>query len=302
MSHNHKITYNKLVRDRIPEIIEADGKKCEFEVLSQEQYIIMLETKLSEELAEYQESKSLEELADLLEVMKALVEARGYTWEDLSSLRKEKLLERGGFSGRILLKTVFDPFEDDSLSARISRNKEAILEKIDLQTLDKYCWIQENVHERDVSTDGEFQGKFINFYSMRYVSNRFRNAFFVLFEKIKTNPDVSFEDVARRLYAIDGKHQFSFITKMLHTINPKRPIFDSQVNDALRLRSYQPDFEKKLKRDNEILSEISDQYGLLVGVAAVKDILTELDRRTCPRMITNEKKIDFILWALGAKN
>ena len=57
--------YNKLVRDRIPEIIKADGKTCVCETLSDEHYLYLLDQKLNEELAEYQESKSLEELADL---------------------------------------------------------------------------------------------------------------------------------------------------------------------------------------------------------------------------------------------
>lgn len=98
--------YHKLVRDHIPEIIEKDGKTCICETLSQEQYIAMLDAKLNEELAEYQESKSLEELADLLEVMGAVVKARGYTWEQLTTIRKKKRAERGGFDKRILLKTV----------------------------------------------------------------------------------------------------------------------------------------------------------------------------------------------------
>ncbi len=63
----------------------------------------MLDTKLNEELLEYQESKSLEELADLLEVIHAIVIARGYSWNDLNALRQAKLKERGGFEKRILL-------------------------------------------------------------------------------------------------------------------------------------------------------------------------------------------------------
>lgn len=58
---------NKLVRDRIPDIIEADGKTCITEVLDQVTYLQMLDEKLTEELTEYQESNSMEELADLLE-------------------------------------------------------------------------------------------------------------------------------------------------------------------------------------------------------------------------------------------
>ena len=106
-SENPKI-YFKLVRDRIPEIIEKDGKRCVCETLSPDKYIAMLDAKLNEELAEYQQSKSLEELADLLEVMEAVVRARGYTWAQLTETRKKKLEDRGGFEKRILLKEVYE--------------------------------------------------------------------------------------------------------------------------------------------------------------------------------------------------
>ena len=100
--------YNKLVRDRIPEIIETDGNICVTEVLPDDRYLQMLDAKLDEELAEYQESKSLEELADLLEVMRAVVKARGWTWEQLEQVRQEKADKRGGFEQKILLKEVIE--------------------------------------------------------------------------------------------------------------------------------------------------------------------------------------------------
>ena len=98
--------YHKLVRDRIPEIIEADGKTCICEALSQEDYLRLLDEKLNEELAEYQESKSLEELADLLEVMQAVVKARDWTVEELEQVRAEKAAKRGGFEKKLLPKQV----------------------------------------------------------------------------------------------------------------------------------------------------------------------------------------------------
>lgn len=100
--------YQKLVRDRIPEIIEADGKTCVTETLSDSRYLEMLDAKLAEELAEYRESKSLEELADLLEVMRAVVQARDWTWEQLEQVRQEKAVQRGGFEKKILLKEVIE--------------------------------------------------------------------------------------------------------------------------------------------------------------------------------------------------
>ncbi len=100
--------HDKLVRDRIPEIIESDGKTCVTETLSDARYLEMLDAKLNEELAEYQESKSLEELADLLEVLQAVVRARGWIWEQLELTRQEKAAKRGGFEKKLLLKEVLE--------------------------------------------------------------------------------------------------------------------------------------------------------------------------------------------------
>ena len=72
--------YNKLVRDRIPEIIEASGKICATEILSDEAYLRMVDDKLDEELAEYHRDQTIEELADLLEVIYAAAMARAIRW------------------------------------------------------------------------------------------------------------------------------------------------------------------------------------------------------------------------------
>ena len=115
--------YNKLVRDRIPEIIETSGKTCTVETLTDEKYIAMLDAKLNEELAEYQESKNLEELADLLEVMSAVVKARGYSWDELTEVRKKKREARGGFEKKILLKEVFENVSSQAKSELSSQMK-----------------------------------------------------------------------------------------------------------------------------------------------------------------------------------
>lgn len=89
--------YHKLVRDRIPEIIEADGKTCVFAALSNEDYIALLDQKLNEELAEYQESKSLEELADLLRSYAGCCKS---PWLDIGRVRTSTG-RQSGKAGRI---------------------------------------------------------------------------------------------------------------------------------------------------------------------------------------------------------
>lgn len=105
------ITYNKLVRDKIPEIIEKDNKTCEIRILDDDEYLKMIDAKLDEELAEYHKDQNLEELADILEVLYAATKARGYSLEELEECRREKAEKRGEFKRKILLKTVINGYD-----------------------------------------------------------------------------------------------------------------------------------------------------------------------------------------------
>lgn len=97
------MTYNKLVRDRIPEIIRAQGESPSIRILSQQEYRVQLERKLDEEVSEFHNDRNLEELADILEVIYALTENLGFSKEDLMAAYQKKHDERGGFSDRIFL-------------------------------------------------------------------------------------------------------------------------------------------------------------------------------------------------------
>lgn len=99
-------TYNKLVRDKIPQVIRATGKECEFEIASKEEKYELLEAKLKEEVNEFLEDKNLEELADVMEVLFGLADSLGYKEEDLVKAREKKREERGGFKDGVVLKTV----------------------------------------------------------------------------------------------------------------------------------------------------------------------------------------------------
>ena len=101
----HKI-YNKLVRDRVPEIIKESKQIPEYIILSDEEYMAELNKKLKEETAEYLTSNEIEDLADILEVVFAICEARGISEDKIQEVRKEKAIRRGGFQNKILLKTV----------------------------------------------------------------------------------------------------------------------------------------------------------------------------------------------------
>lgn len=98
--------YNKLVRDKIPQIIENAGKSFSAHIASKEEYTSLLEEKLLEEVNEYQQDKNLEELADIMEVIIGLAKSMGHSEEELFIKRMEKREERGGFSEGIVLEKV----------------------------------------------------------------------------------------------------------------------------------------------------------------------------------------------------
>ena len=102
------ITHNKLVRDKIPDIIKSAGKQAVTRVLTDGEYLAELDRKLSEECAEYQADKSLEEMADVLEVLYAIATAHGYSVEELERVHAEKAEKRGGFADKIFLEEVLE--------------------------------------------------------------------------------------------------------------------------------------------------------------------------------------------------
>lgn len=95
--------YNKLVRDRIPEIIKNQGETPHFRILGDAEYTQGLERKLDEEVAEFHKEQNLEELADILEVVFALSETLGHSREELMEVYRKKNEKRGGFRERIFL-------------------------------------------------------------------------------------------------------------------------------------------------------------------------------------------------------
>jgi len=104
--------YNKLVRDKIPQVIAESGLGCRTRILSEDEYRKELDIKLREEIEEYfrtdNSQDALEELSDLLELIRALARVHGADWEQLEALRAKKAEARGGFEERVFLIDVDD--------------------------------------------------------------------------------------------------------------------------------------------------------------------------------------------------
>lgn len=95
--------YNKLVRDKIPDIIKAEGRNVKTKVLNDKEYRNELNRKLQEEVKEYLEDNNIEELADIVEVIYGILNSMDISIEEFEKIRKDKVEKRGAFIEKIFL-------------------------------------------------------------------------------------------------------------------------------------------------------------------------------------------------------
>tara|TARA_R100000008_G_scaffold84499_2_gene72027 strand:+ start:582 stop:893 length:312 start_codon:yes stop_codon:yes gene_type:complete len=98
--------YNKLVRDKIPGILTAEGKTFTVRYADEDEYKELLKQKLKEETNEFIKDSTLEELADIFEVFSAIVDAFGYTQDELIECMSAKSDEKGAFVDKVILLSV----------------------------------------------------------------------------------------------------------------------------------------------------------------------------------------------------
>ena len=95
--------YDKAIRDKIPQIIKESGSTSHIKTLSDKEFLEKMEKKLDEEVAEYHQSKSVEEIADIMEVLERIAELRGTSVKELMRIKEKKAQKRGKFEKNLFL-------------------------------------------------------------------------------------------------------------------------------------------------------------------------------------------------------
>lgn len=103
--------FNKLVRDKIPEKIERNGEIAKTRILNDDEYIKQLNIKLKEEVEEYLQDNNIEEIADIMEVLLAILKYNNVEYDEFEKIRISKVQKRGAFDERIFLEKTYDKGE-----------------------------------------------------------------------------------------------------------------------------------------------------------------------------------------------
>lgn len=168
--------------------------------------------------------------------------------------------------------------------------------------LEQYTNIMEKVRAVDVSADTDFQRGFNYFYKIRR-NDEWRTSFYELFEECKSLEQVSFEHILRSLYEKTGQIEPSFSSKLLSTLNPDMPIWDSIVLPKLGLKpSAAERDDRRLDSTVKIYQDMVSWYQKFLQTPQAQNFIDAWDI-AFPELasITAVKKVDFILWGSGSE-
>ncbi|MCD8372173.1 MAG: hypothetical protein LUD27_02600 [Clostridia bacterium] len=174
-----------------------------------------------------------------------------------------------------------------------------VLKKL-IKAIDGYNEIQKYYEDNKIS-DEAFIKKYCSFYQLRFVSDGFKSTYFAIMQRLRDGEALTFKQIAEELYSVDGKHQLSLISKLMHTADTDLPVYDSLVAETLATDPLTPDagIEQKIAESEVILSGISALYAELKENADFAAAVAEFDGKL-PNKISFVKKCDLIMWSQGA--
>ena len=168
--------------------------------------------------------------------------------------------------------------------------------KIFKKHFEDYKVIIDRLKEEDVSKDSIFQRKYKAFYGMRYQSVEFCNVYFELLERSKNKVDIDLKDIIQKLFQVDGKYEFSFATKLLHTVCQTQPIYDSNIGKFFNIDISNRKKETRYKDTEKVYGFLQFEYKRVLAEKLLAETLLYLRAEYNLMDITDEKIIDSIIW------
>lgn len=179
------------------------------------------------------------------------------------------------------------------------KHVEEILKKTELeQGLKKYILIMEEFKKVNVAEDISYQKTFRDFYQMRrFYSDEFASEYFKIMEDMKRVQNVTFEEIFQRVKCIQNTYEISFASKMLHTFDPSKPIWDSIVTKGhFKITAPYPGAKNREKAFCDRYQKYVNTFSEYMNSDEGKTIIQIFNQHFSNSEISDVKKIDFILW------
>lgn len=186
------------------------------------------------------------------------------------------------------------------LLTTVIQNLPSIFEKLKPSHFERYAYLIHNLKSTDVSANAAFQKKFNGLYRVRFRPAEWKKVYYAWMEKMKTNPNPSFEETMNHLYQQTGKIEPSFSSKLVAIINPHAPVYDSVVASHLGLnapKQYLPD-HVRIQAFAELYTSLSNQMNRLIEQPDFPQLSRALDAQF-PKFapaLTSMRKLDLLLW------
>ena len=191
----------------------------------------------------------------------------------------------------------------------IKRNSAKIIQEITQEEIDLYVFIQEQFTKQKSGVCGKYFKKlFLIFYGTRisqiptYFDKLFDNNLYNSLHSVKNFDELEniYEELLDSFYSDSDKYQYSYISKLVHTINPDFPIYDSNVIVALGLKE-SPDTEQRRKEFWSIIyKKIYNIYQIIVEKELLKEVIENFSIKREITSMNNIKILDFLFWGAGA--
>jgi hypothetical protein len=202
------------------------------------------------------------------------------------------------------------PNSNIEISKWINENASFVVNTINRTDVDKYLTIQSEFNKGKVSSNKKFRSYFKNFYGLNIAAlgDDFEQLFFTIFDRLSDNRTTSphLENILFELYQVktmagNQTVQFSFLTKMVHTIDNKKPIYDSKVRVLFEFpEAYTiSEFDKKVAEYLRQYSILEYKYEDILKNNMIDKALKVFDLRFNKIEMSEEKKLDFMLWTTG---
>lgn len=208
----------------------------------------------------------------------------------------------------------FYDVKTDQLIGVFRDKSDRIIQNLDRESIDVFNFLKTEFGKGDVSKNHLFQFIFRSFYRLDNagLTSEFKSRFFELMEENRNNKSIEIEylllDLEKypRIKEIKkeqdkGSFQFSFVTKLINTIDPEFPIYDSKVSKAIIGTAYNPsgNFDQKLNIYQARHEVIRNTYSYILESKSFSDLFSHFDNSFPSNGLSDLKKLDFIFWSYG---